>query len=143
MLGCLPIFHSMGFTVTLWYPILRGCRVVTIPSPLDTRKMAEVISAEKVTVLVGAPTFLRPLLKKATREEMSVLRFAVSGAEKMPVELHEAFRDQLGVELLQGYGLTETTPVTNANLPESLKRSAAANLTAATGWARWAGCCRA
>jgi len=121
LLGCLPIFHSMGFTVTLWYPILRGCRVVTIPSPLDTRKMAEVIAAEKVTVLVGAPTFLRPLLKKATREEMSVLRFAVSGAEKMPVELHEAFRDQLGVELLQGYGLTETTPVTNVNLPESLK----------------------
>ena len=84
--------------------------------------MAEVIAAEKVTVLVGAPTFLRPLLKKATREEMKSLRFAVSGAEKMPVELHEAFRDQLGVELLQGYGLTETTPVTNVNLPEPVKK---------------------
>jgi acyl-[acyl-carrier-protein]-phospholipid O-acyltransferase/long-chain-fatty-acid--[acyl-carrier-protein] ligase len=84
--------------------------------------MAEVISSEKVTVLVGAPTFLRPLLRKATRDEMRSLRFAVSGAEKMPVELHEAFRDQLGVELLQGYGLTETTPVTNVNLPQSLKK---------------------
>ncbi len=122
LMGCLPIFHSMGFTATLWYPMLRGCRVVTIPSPLDARKMAEVIAAEKVTVLVGAPTFLRPLLRKTTREELRSLHFAVSGAEKMPVELHEAFRDQLGVELLQGYGLTETTPVTNVNLPKSLKK---------------------
>ena len=122
LMGCLPIFHSMGFTATLWYPMLRGCRVVTIPSPLDTKKMAEVIAAQKVTVLVGAPTFLRPLLRKTTREELRSLHFAVSGAEKMPVELHEAFRDQLGVELLQGYGLTETTPVTNVNLPKSLKK---------------------
>lgn len=117
ILACLPIFHSFGFTATLWYPILRGCRIVTIPSPLDTRKMAETIAAQRVTVLIGAPTFLRPLLKKAERHELSSLRFAVSGAEKMPVELHDAFRDRLGVELLQGYGLTETTPVTNVNLP--------------------------
>ena len=39
LLACLPIFHSFGFTATLWYPILRGCRIVTIPSPLDTRKI--------------------------------------------------------------------------------------------------------
>jgi len=117
MLACLPVFHSFGFTATLWYPILRGCMIVTIPSPLDTRKMAEVIAAEKVTVVVVAPTFLRPLLKKATREEMRSIRFAVSGAEKMPIDLHIAFRDQLGVELIQGYGLTETTPVTNFNMP--------------------------
>ena len=122
LLACLPIFHSMGFTATLWYPILRGCRIVTIPSPLDTRKMAEVIAGQHVTVLVGAPTFLRPLLKKAERHEMSSLRFAVSGAEKMPVELHIAFKERFGVELLQGYGLTETTPVTNINMPESLKK---------------------
>jgi acyl-[acyl-carrier-protein]-phospholipid O-acyltransferase/long-chain-fatty-acid--[acyl-carrier-protein] ligase len=122
LLACLPIFHSMGFTATLWYPVLRGCRIVTIPSPLDTRKMAEAIAGQQVTVLVGAPTFLRPLLKKADRREMSSLRFAVSGAEKMPVELHEAFRDRLGVELLQGYGLTETTPVTNFNMPASRKK---------------------
>jgi len=122
LLACLPIFHSMGFTATLWYPVLRGCRIVTIPSPLDTRKMAEVIAAHRVTVLVGAPTFLRPLLKKAERRELRSLRFAVSGAEKMPVELHEAFKERFGVELLQGYGLTETTPVTNINMPEPLKK---------------------
>jgi acyl-[acyl-carrier-protein]-phospholipid O-acyltransferase/long-chain-fatty-acid--[acyl-carrier-protein] ligase len=127
LLACLPIFHSFGFTATLWYPILRGCRIVTTPSPLDTRRIAEVIEAERVTVLVGAPTFLRPLLKKAERHELRSLRFAVSGAEKMPVELHDAFRERLGVELLQGYGLTETTPVTNVNLPEPPKKNRTAD----------------
>ncbi len=118
LLGCLPVFHSMGFTATLWYPILRGCQVVTIPSPLDSRKMAETIAAEQVRVLVGAPTFLRPLLKKAERAELRSLHFAVSGAEKMPIDLHEQFKARFGVMLLQGYGLTETTPVTNVNLPD-------------------------
>jgi acyl-[acyl-carrier-protein]-phospholipid O-acyltransferase/long-chain-fatty-acid--[acyl-carrier-protein] ligase len=84
--------------------------------------MVEAIASQQVTVLVGAPTFLRPLLKKAERRELSSLRFAVSGAEKMPVELHDAFKARFGVELLQGYGLTETTPVTNVNMPEPLKK---------------------
>jgi acyl-[acyl-carrier-protein]-phospholipid O-acyltransferase/long-chain-fatty-acid--[acyl-carrier-protein] ligase len=123
LLACLPVFHSMGFTATLWYPLLRGCRIVTIPSPLDARKMAEVIAGQCVTVLVGAPTFLRPLLKKAERHELRSLRFAVSGAEKMPVELHDAMMERFGVELLQGYGLTETTPVTNVNMPEPVKKT--------------------
>ena len=122
LLACLPIFHSMGFTATLWYPVLRGCRIVTTPSPLDSRKIAEVIAAERVTVLVGAPTFIRPLLKKAERHELRFLHFAVSGAEKMPLELYEAFKERFGVEILQGYGLTETTPVSNVNLPEPPKK---------------------
>ncbi|MEY3607238.1 MAG: Bifunctional protein Aas, partial [Verrucomicrobiota bacterium] len=52
VLGCLPIFHSFGFTVTLWYPILRGSRVVTVPSPLDTRRIIDAIAAEQVQVMV-------------------------------------------------------------------------------------------
>ncbi|HUJ42042.1 MAG TPA: MFS transporter [Opitutaceae bacterium] len=123
LLACLPIFHSMGFTATLWYPVLRGCRIVTTPSPLDSRRIAEVIESERVTVLVGAPTFIRPLVKKAKRHELRSLHFAVSGAEKMPLELYEAFKENFGVEILQGYGLTETTPVTNVNMPEPPRKA--------------------
>jgi len=118
LLACLPIFHSFGFTATLWYPILRGCQIMTTPSPLDTRRIVEVIESERVTVMIGAPTFLRPLLKKATRAELRSLHFIVSGAEKMPLELHEGFKERFGIEVLQGYGLTETTPVSNVNLPD-------------------------
>ena len=123
LLACLPVFHSFGFTATLWYPILRGCQIVTTPSPLDTRRIVEVIESERVTVLIGAPTFLRPLLKKADRSELRSLHFVVSGAEKMPVDLYEAFMERFGLQVLQGYGLTETTPVTNVNLPDPPRKT--------------------
>lgn len=115
IVGCLPVFHSFGFTVTMWYPILRGCRVVTLPSPLDTRKIVEAIQQEKATVMVGAPTFIRPFLKKATKEELKSLDLVVTGAEKLPMDLYESFLSQFGIEVLQGYGLTETTPVASVN----------------------------
>jgi acyl-[acyl-carrier-protein]-phospholipid O-acyltransferase/long-chain-fatty-acid--[acyl-carrier-protein] ligase len=117
MLASLPLFHSFGFTAMLWYPALRGCRVVTVPSPLDTRKIIDAIKAERATVLVGAPTFLRPILKKAEREELSSLTLVVSGAEKMPRDLYDGFLEKLGLEIMQGFGLTETSPVSNINQP--------------------------
>ncbi len=115
MLGCLPVFHSFGFTVTLWYPLMRGCRVVTVPSPLDTKKIVDAIAQEKATVMIGAPTFIRPFLKKATKEELSSLNLVVTGAEKLPMDLYDAFLQQFGIEILQGYGLTETTPAASIN----------------------------
>jgi len=115
LVGCLPVFHSFGFTVTVWYPILRGCRMVTLPSPLDTRKIVEAIHQEKATVMVGAPTFIRPFLKKATKEELASLNLVVTGAEKLPMDLYDAFLAQFDIEILQGYGLTETTPVASVN----------------------------
>jgi len=118
VLACLPLFHSIGSTVTLWYMMLRGCRVVTVPSPLDTRKIVDGISEESATVLIGAPSFLRPLLKKAESAELRSLELVVSGAEKMPLELYDAFVERFHIEILQGYGLTETTPVTNVNQPD-------------------------
>lgn len=118
LLGCLPLFHSFGFTVTLWYPMLRGCRVVTVPSPLETRKMVDAISEDHVTVLVGAPTFIRPLLKKAEPAELKSLELVVAGAEKLPDDLYHHFLERFHVEILQGYGLTETTPVANVNQPD-------------------------
>lgn len=117
LLGCLPIFHSFGFTVTLWYPILRGCHVVTVPSPLDTRRIAEAIQQEHATVLIGAPTFLRPFLKKARPAELRPLDLVVAGAEKLPDDLYRAFLETFHLEIMQGYGLTETAPVTNVNQP--------------------------
>lgn len=115
LMACLPVFHSFGFTVTLWYPLLRGCTVVTVPSPLDTKKIVEAIQQERATVMLGAPTFVRPFLKKASKEELKSLNLVVTGAEKLTLDLYEAFLGQFGIEILQGYGLTETTPATNIN----------------------------
>ena len=117
LLGCLPVFHSFGFTATLWYPLLRGCQVVTVPSPLDTRKIIEAIRDEKATVLLGAPTFIRPVLKKALPGELRSLDLVVTGAEKLPDDLARTFRETFHIEIMQGYGLTETTPAANINQP--------------------------
>jgi acyl-[acyl-carrier-protein]-phospholipid O-acyltransferase/long-chain-fatty-acid--[acyl-carrier-protein] ligase len=117
MLGCLPIFHSFGFTVTLWYPLLRGCRLVTSPSPLDTRALVDAIRIEGVTVLLGAPTFLRPILKKAAPGDLRSLDLVVTGAERLPEDLRRRFLEAFHVEILQGYGLTETSPASNLNQP--------------------------
>lgn len=118
LMGCLPLFHSFGFTVTLWFPMLRRCKVVTVPSPLDTRRIIDAIRDESVTVLVGAPTFIRPILKKAQPAELKSLDIVVTGAEKLPDDLYRAFLETFHIEILQGYGLTETTPVTNVNQPD-------------------------
>ena len=118
MLGCLPLFHSFGFTVTLWYPLLRGCRLVTSPNPLDTRAVIDAVRDEGVTVLLGAPTFLRPFLKKATSRDLRSLQLVVTGAESLPEDLRRRFLEAFHIEILQGYGLTETSPATHLNQPD-------------------------
>jgi acyl-[acyl-carrier-protein]-phospholipid O-acyltransferase/long-chain-fatty-acid--[acyl-carrier-protein] ligase len=118
LLGCLPVFHSFGFTVTLWYPILRGCHMVTLPSPLETRKIIDAIRDEHVTVMLGTPTFIRPILKKAQSTELRSLDLMITGAEKLPDDLRAGFMESFHIEILQGYGLTETTPVANINQPD-------------------------
>jgi acyl-[acyl-carrier-protein]-phospholipid O-acyltransferase/long-chain-fatty-acid--[acyl-carrier-protein] ligase len=117
IMACLPIFHSFGFTVAMWYPVIHGVKIVSYPSPLEVKKIAAVIERESVNVLVGSATFLRPYLKRATREQLASLKWAIAGAEKLPPELHDAFLDVLGVKIIEGYGLTETSPVVSVNGP--------------------------
>ena len=117
MLGCLPIFHSFGFTFTLWYPLLGGCRLATSPSPLESRALIDCIREEGVTVVLGAPTFMRPLLKKAEPADMRSVSLVVSGAEKLPDDLRRGFLEKFHISIIQGYGLTETSPVASLNQP--------------------------
>lgn len=118
VLGCLPLFHSFGCTVTLWYPIIEGLSLVTFPSPLETKKLAELISEHEVSLMIATPTFLRGYLKRASPEQLNSLKLVVTGAEKLPQSLREEFQKRFGHQVLEGYGLTETSPVTNFNLPD-------------------------
>jgi len=118
VLGCLPLFHSFGCTVTLWYPIIEGIRLVTYPSPLETKRLAELIEKYRVSLLVATPTFLRGYLRGINREQLGSLSLVVTGAEKLPASVAEAFESKFGKKVLEGYGLTETSPVTNVNLPD-------------------------
>jgi acyl-[acyl-carrier-protein]-phospholipid O-acyltransferase/long-chain-fatty-acid--[acyl-carrier-protein] ligase len=124
LLGCLPIFHSFGCTVTFWWPIMGGPRVVTYPSPLDTPRLIEIIGQHKIGLMINTPTFLRNFLRRATPEQLRSLRFIVTGAEKLPLDLLRKFEEKFAVTVCEGYGMTEATPVVSTNLidlPPSLE----------------------
>jgi acyl-[acyl-carrier-protein]-phospholipid O-acyltransferase/long-chain-fatty-acid--[acyl-carrier-protein] ligase len=118
ILASLPFFHSFGCTVTLWYPLIERVRVVTYPSPLEAKKIAGLVEQYAVTVMLATPTFLRAYLRKAEPPQLRSVRLLITGAEKLPDELANAFAGQFGKEVMQGYGLTETSPVVSVNLPQ-------------------------
>jgi acyl-[acyl-carrier-protein]-phospholipid O-acyltransferase / long-chain-fatty-acid--[acyl-carrier-protein] ligase len=118
ILASLPFFHSFGCTVTLWFPLIDGVRIVTYPNPLEAAKCAELIARYRVTIMLAAPTFLRGYLRKAEREQMESVRLTITGAEKLPRSLAEAFAERFGKTVYEGYGLTETSPVVSVNLPD-------------------------
>src|SRR6266404_3807584 len=122
ILASLPFFHSFGSTVTLWYPLIEGVRIVAYPKPLECAKNSALIEKYKLTLLLATPTFLRGYLRKAEPEQLPSLRLVITGAEKLPLDLAKAFEERFKQRVFEGYGLTETSPVVSVNLPEPLPR---------------------
>src|SRR5438067_1720561 len=118
ILASLPFFHTFGSTVTLWYPLIEGVRIVTFPNPLEAAKCAALIEQYGLTFLLATPTFLRLYLRKAEPEQLGTLRLIIAGAEKLPLDLASHFEKRFHKKVFEGYGLTETAPVVSVNLPE-------------------------
>src|SRR5213593_4390445 len=121
ILASLPFFHTFGSTVTLWYPLIEGVRIVTYPNPLEGAKNAALIERYKLTFLLATPTFLRVYLRKAQPHQLRSLRLTIAGAEKLPLDLARHFEERFGKIVYEGYGLTEPAPVVSVNLPEPLR----------------------
>src|SRR5213079_2538039 len=118
ILASLPFFHTFGSTVTLWYPLIEGVRIVTYPNPLEAAKNAALIEQYRLTFLLATPTFLRMYLRKAEPHKLRSLRLIITGAEKLPLDLASHFEKQFEKKVFEGYGLTETAPVVSTNLPD-------------------------
>ncbi len=118
ILCSLPIFHSLGLSFTTLMPLLYGFGMVTYPSPLDAKNLNELIEKHKCTVVISTPTFARSMLRRAHADTYKSVKYFVVGAEKLQEALANEFLEKCGVQLLEGYGLTETTPLCGVNLDE-------------------------
>ncbi|MEO8594493.1 MAG: MFS transporter, partial [Candidatus Solibacter sp.] len=133
--GVLPFFHSFGFTVTIWFPLLSGCGVVYHPNPTDARAIGELVQKHQATLLLTTPTFCATYTRKCTPEEFASLRYVLVGAETLRRNVADAFREKFGLELLEGYGCTEMSPVVAVNSPnfEAGRHSQAASKPGSVG----------
>ena len=118
IIGVLPFFHSLGFTVTIWLPLLAGCGVAYHPNPTDARAIGELVAKYKGTFLLSTPTFCASYARKCRRQDFGTLRFVLVGAEKLRGSVAKAFAEAFGRELLEGYGTTEMSPVVAVNAPD-------------------------
>lgn len=117
LLGILPFFHSFGYTVTLWGNAMLNTAAAYHYTPLDGRQVGKLCKKFGGTVLISTPTFLRGYMKRAKEEQFKSLEIVVTGAEKLPADLADAFEEKFGVRPVQGYGATELSPVVSVNVP--------------------------
>ncbi len=115
-LATLPLFHSFGQTCVMNVSLFLGATMTMLPR-FEPVKAAEIIQRDRVTVFAGVPTMYFYLLHhpEAAQFDMSSLRRCVSGGSAMPVEVLHAFNQKYNVTILEGYGLSETSPVASFN----------------------------
>ena len=122
LVGSLPFFHSFGFTVTLWFPLIAGFGIAYHPNPMDAKTIGELAERYRATFLVATPTFCSAYIRKCEPKQFATLRYAIVGAERLREQVANAFRDKFGVSLLEGYGCTEMGPVVAINVPNVVDR---------------------
>jgi len=119
ILGILPFFHSMGYTVTFWAAMCLNAKGVYHFNPLDAKQVGKIAEKHRATILLSTPTFLRGYLRRCDKEQFATLDVVVTGAEKLPSSLCDAFEEKFGVRPVEGYGTTELSPLVAVNIPAS------------------------
>ncbi len=111
----LPMFHCFGLTAGTLLPILSGGRSFQFPTPLRYRQVVELIYHWRATILFGANSFLRRYGDVAAPQDLQSLRYVFAGAEPLQEETYQQWQHKFGVQILEGYGVTEASPIIAVN----------------------------
>ena len=119
VLGALPLFHAFGQTCAMNAAVAAGATLSLIPR-FDPNKALEIIERDRVTAFEGVPTMYAAMLHAggSDRYDASSLRTCISGGAAMPVEVMRSFEQKFGCTVLEGYGLSETSPMASFNHPD-------------------------
>ena len=123
VMGCLPLFHVFGLTCGLNATIVGGATLTLLPR-FDPGRALEIIGRDKVTIFEGVPTMYAAMLHHpdSAAADVTSLRTCISGGASMPVEVMHGFEETFGCMILEGYGLSETSPVASFNLPGQVRK---------------------
>lgn len=123
VMGCLPLFHAFGQSCALNAAMCSGATLTLIPR-FSAPAALDVARRDGVTVFEGVPTMFSALLQEADRAaDAATLRVAVSGGAALPVEVLRSFESTFGAPILEGYGLSETSPVASFNHPDQVRKA--------------------
>ena len=123
VMGCLPLFHVFGLTCALNATIAVGASLTLLPR-FDPARALEIVGRDRVTIFEGVPTMYAAMLHDpaCARADTSSLRVCVSGGAAMPAEVMRGFEQAFGCMILEGYGLSETSPVASFNHPDRVRK---------------------
>jgi acyl-[acyl-carrier-protein]-phospholipid O-acyltransferase / long-chain-fatty-acid--[acyl-carrier-protein] ligase len=112
---CLPLFHSFGLNAGFLMPLFGGAKVFFYPTPLHYRLIPELVYELRATIFFGTNTFFKGYARYAHPFDFSSLKVAVAGAEKLHDDTAQLWANKYGIRIMQGYGVTETSPVIAVN----------------------------
>lgn len=124
-LAALPLFHVFGMTVTQNICLAVGGCMVLVPDPRNMPVLLQLLRKREPTVITLVPALVRKLLEHCEAKDLSSARFVICGGAALSFDLLKAFKEKTGCLIIEGYGLSEASPVTHCNLPRglSVKRS--------------------